>query len=343
MIRPAKYSRGFELEEEPLRSELYSITQMDQYGKYLGRTHVLSDMHEKDRLLARLADNETVIRRVYDILASAVRSENRITPAAEWLLDNFYLIEEQIQIAKNHLPEKYSSELPRLSNGTMGSVPRVYELALEVVSHGDGHIEANSLSHFISSYQSESVLTLGELWAIPIMLRLALIENLRRVAVRLAISRAHHELAEEWVQKFTDTAENDPGQPDPSGRRSGPFRPANGQCLRCRADTSPAKPESDSCTSVDVDFATSFGNRDDYRTTGHDRNPAAGSRSGQHQQQYRKHPAARCNGLARICRIPLGRRTDFAHGPDGSLSTYGFCFPGSLPAPDRKKWPKEVP
>lgn len=127
---------GFELEEEPLRSELYSITQMDQYGKYLGRTHVLSDMHEKDRLLARLADNETVIRRVYDILASAVRSENRITPAAEWLLDNFYLIEEQIQIAKNHLPEKYSSELPRLSNGTMGSVPRVYELALEVVSHG---------------------------------------------------------------------------------------------------------------------------------------------------------------------------------------------------------------
>lgn len=202
---------GFEMEEEPLRSELYSITQMDQYGKYLGRTHVLSDKHEKDRLLARLADNETVIRRVYDILASAVRSENRITPAAEWLLDNFYLIEEQIQIAKNHLPEKYSSELPRLSNGTMGSVPRVYELALEVVSHGDGHIDANSLSHFISSYQSESVLTLGELWAIPIMLRLALIENLRRVAVRLAVSRAHHELAEEWVQKFTDTAENDPG------------------------------------------------------------------------------------------------------------------------------------
>lgn len=128
---------------------------MDQYGKYLGRTHVLSDKHERDHLLARLADNEAVIRRVYDILASAVRSENRITPAAEWLLDNFYLIEEQIQIAKNHLPEKYSSELPRLSSETMGSVPRVYELALEIVSHGDGHIDANSLSHFISSYQSE--------------------------------------------------------------------------------------------------------------------------------------------------------------------------------------------
>ena len=204
-------SDGFDLEEEPLRSELYSITQMGQYGKYLARTHELSGKHEKDQLLARLADNEAVIRRVYDILASAVRSEHRITPAAEWLLDNFYLIEEQIQIAKNHLPEKYSSELPRLTNGSMAGMPRVYELALEVVSHGDGHIDANSLSHFISSYQSESVLTLGELWAIPIMLRLALIENLRRVSVRLALSRAHHELAEEWVQKFTDTAENDPG------------------------------------------------------------------------------------------------------------------------------------
>ena len=201
----------FDMEEEPLRSELYSITQMGQYGKYLARTHVLSDKAEKDRLLARLTDNESVIRKVYDILASAVRNENRITPAAEWLLDNFYLIEEQVQTAKNHLPEHYSSELPRLANGPMAGMPRVYALALEVVSHGDGHIDANSLSHFISSYQEESVLTLGELWAIPIMLRLALIENLRRVSVRLALSRTHHELAEVWVQKFIDTAENDPG------------------------------------------------------------------------------------------------------------------------------------
>ena len=199
------------MEEEPLRSELYSITQMGQYGRYLARTHVLSDRTEKDRLLSRLADNESVIRKVYDILASAVRTESRITPAAEWLLDNFYLIEEQIQIAKNHLPERYSTELPRLASGPMAGMPRVYALAFEVVSHGDGHIDANSLAHFISSYQEESVLTLGELWAIPIMLRLALIENLRRVSVRLAVSRAHHELAEAWVQKFIDTAENDPG------------------------------------------------------------------------------------------------------------------------------------
>ncbi len=193
-----------------MRAELYSVTQMGQYGNYLARTHVLSNKNEKDRLLSRLDDNEAVIRKVYDILASAVRTENKITPAAEWLLDNFYLIEEQIQIAKSHLPEQYSTELPRLASGPMAGMPRVYALAFEVVSHGDGHIDANSLSHFISSYQTESVLTLGELWAIPIMLRLALIENLRRVSVRLATSRAHHELAEAWVQKFVDTAENDP-------------------------------------------------------------------------------------------------------------------------------------
>lgn len=201
---------AFDLDEEPLRAELYSVTQMGQYGNYLARTHVLSNKNEKDRLLSRLDDNEAVIRKVYDILASAVRTENKITPAAEWLLDNFYLIEEQIQIAKSHLPEQYSTELPRLASGPMAGMPRVYALAFEVVSHGDGHIDANSLSHFISSYQTESVLTLGELWAIPIMLRLALIENLRRVSVRLATSRAHHELAEAWVQKFVDTAENDP-------------------------------------------------------------------------------------------------------------------------------------
>ncbi|MCM1512292.1 MAG: cyclic beta 1-2 glucan synthetase [Oxalobacter formigenes] len=158
----------------------------------------------------RLSENANILQQVFTLFSCELKSGRRIIPAAEWLLDNYYLIEEQIRTAQRHLPLQYSRELPRLGAGICEGWPRVYELALEIVSHGDGRIDIEKLTAFISSYQSLAPLTTGELWAIPVMLRLALIENLRRVAVRLAISRQHHELAEQWVKRFLDTAENDP-------------------------------------------------------------------------------------------------------------------------------------
>src|SRR5690606_11997934 len=97
-------------------------------------------------------------------------------PAGEWQLDNFYLIEEQIHTAKRHMPEGYSRGLPRLSSGPSAGLPRVYDIALEIISHGDGRVDATSLCRFVAAYQTVNPLKLGELWAIPIMLRLALIE-----------------------------------------------------------------------------------------------------------------------------------------------------------------------
>ena len=200
----------FQHEEEPLRSELLSTSQMEHYGKFLATKHILTKKATADKLLPRLAENEIVLRQVFNLLSSVVKSANRITPAAEWLLDNYYLIDEQILTTKNHLPTRYSRELPKLASGPSKDKPRVYDLALEIISHGDGRIDIAKITAFISSYQSATTLTMGELWAIPIMLRLALIENLRRVAVRIAVSRKHHELAEKWVQQFLDTAENNP-------------------------------------------------------------------------------------------------------------------------------------
>ena len=122
----------------------------------------------------------------YDLVTAAAKRNRRIAPAAEWLLDNFYLIEEQIRTARRHLPPSYSRELPRLANGPAASYPRVYGIALELISHVDGRVDAVSLNGFIAAYQTVTPLKLGELWAVPIMLRLALIENLRRVAARVA-------------------------------------------------------------------------------------------------------------------------------------------------------------
>ena len=175
--------------EAPLRSELFSAEQMEQHGKILAGLHAVSEDHEPDRLLARLADNEAVLLEVRNLVAEAVKGSRRITPAGEWLLDNFYLIEEQIRMAKRHLPKGYSRELPRLGNGPSAGLPRVYDIALEIISHGDGRVDPESLSGFLAAYQTVTALKLGELWAIPIMIRLALIENLRRAGTRIASDR----------------------------------------------------------------------------------------------------------------------------------------------------------
>jgi cellobiose phosphorylase len=197
-------------DEPPLRSELFSAEQMEQHGKILARLHVVGADHEPDRLLARLAENEAVLLNVRNLVSEAVKGSRRITPAGEWLLDNFYLIEEQIRMAKRHLPKGYSRELPRLGNGPSTGLPRVYDIALEIISHGDGRVDAENLSGFVAAYQTVTALKLGELWAIPIMIRLALIENLRRAGARIAGDRIDRNRAHEWAGQMMETAEKDP-------------------------------------------------------------------------------------------------------------------------------------
>ena len=197
-------------DEPPLRSELFSSDQMDQHGKTLAGSHKLGLGRAPDRLLTRLAENESVLIDACKLLTVAVTANRRITPAGEWLLDNFYLIEEQIRTAKRHLPKGYSRELPRLAHGPSAGLPRVYDIALEAIAHGDGRVDPESLRRFVASYQTVTALKLGELWAIPIMLRLALIENLRRVAARSAAGRIDRNLADSWADQMIEMAEKDP-------------------------------------------------------------------------------------------------------------------------------------
>ncbi|MFM9436604.1 cyclic beta-1,2-glucan synthetase [Janthinobacterium sp. CG_23.3] len=192
----------------PLRSELFSAMQMAAHGKTLAAGHQLGRRGGSDRLLARLAANATLITETVNELTAAVKGGRQVTPASEWLLDNFYLIEEQIRTAKRHLPKDYSKELPRL--GGADGCPRVYRIALEIISHGDGRVDPESLRHFVEAYQDVATLSLGELWAIPIMLRLALIENLRRVAARVADNRRQRDLANSWADQMTEVAERNP-------------------------------------------------------------------------------------------------------------------------------------
>ncbi len=196
--------------EPPLRSELFSADQMEEHGRYLAESHVLTTRPAPDQLLPRLAVNEEILQQVFEQLTEAVTAGRRVTPAGDWLLDNFYLIEDQIRTAKRHLPKNYSRELPRLANGASAGFPRVWDIALETIAHGDGRVDLVGLTRFVAAYESVSPLNLGELWAIPIMLRLALIDSLRHVALRIAAGRIDRDIASEWVRAIITAFDQDP-------------------------------------------------------------------------------------------------------------------------------------
>ncbi|WP_075352377.1 GH36-type glycosyl hydrolase domain-containing protein [Algoriphagus marinus] len=208
-FRPKTSSPNYQGEIQ-LNTELYSSEQMKQFGKALAETHQLSLNPSKDQLLKRLAENESILREVRKLLTDSIKHKHQISPAGEWLIDNFYLIEENIRSAKFNFPKKYSEELPQLSNGYPKGVTRVYDIIQQVISHGDGRIDIETLSNFVNAYQTVTNLKLGELWAIPIMLRLALIENLRLVASHVALDRVNSDLANHWARKMIKTSEKDP-------------------------------------------------------------------------------------------------------------------------------------
>jgi cellobiose phosphorylase len=212
---PLGRHRALDLEEmtdaePPLREELFSSTQLESHARSLAGTHELDPRPGPELLLRRLGENEEVIGKSYEDVAEAIRRGRPVAPAAEWLLDNYYLIEEEIDQIRLHFPPGYSRHLPRLGSGPLRGFPRVYDLALELVSHTDGRVDIENLSHFLQSYQAVHHLRLGELWAMPIMVGLALIENLRRVSFRIAWRRRQRDLGMNWSQQFIQVAQKKP-------------------------------------------------------------------------------------------------------------------------------------
>ena len=139
------------LHEEPLRAELFSSEQMERFGKTLAGTHQLSTKPSQEHLLKRLANNEIVLHKVRKLITDAIKNRNQISPASEWLIDNFYLIEEHIRIAKTNFPKGYSEELPQLSDNESAGLTRIYDIVLQIISHSDGRIDLRSLSSFVNA------------------------------------------------------------------------------------------------------------------------------------------------------------------------------------------------
>jgi cyclic beta-1,2-glucan synthetase len=199
-----------ERDTELLRSELFSVEQLKRHAVTLAGQHRIHPRSGPDRLLPRLKDNARALLAVYDVVSAVATQGQKIVPAEAWLLDNFYLIEQQINLARRHLPRGYSRQLPRLAAGASAGFPRIYDLALELISHMDGRVDSENATEFIAAYQTVEPLKLGELWAFPIMLQLALLENLRRIGVQIVQRREERDAASDWADRMFAAAEREP-------------------------------------------------------------------------------------------------------------------------------------
>ncbi|MEO7055185.1 MAG: carbohydrate-binding protein, partial [Caldimonas sp.] len=135
------------------------------------------------------------MREAHRYLGGQAATGYDVSPAAEWLLDNFHLIEAQLREIHDGLPRHYFRDLPVLQDEPLVGLPRVYGVAWAFVAHTDSAFDEDLLVHFINAYEETRELTLGELWALPTTLRVVLIENLRRLAERAAANKAAREIA----------------------------------------------------------------------------------------------------------------------------------------------------
>ncbi|MBI3109039.1 MAG: glycosyl transferase, partial [Candidatus Rokubacteria bacterium] len=183
--------------EEPIRAELFGIERLEQHAESLAAAQPVMSASGRGRpLLPRVQDNGRVLREAYRLTAKAIREERAITPAAEWLVDNFHVVDEQLREIRDDLPAGFYRELPKLAEGPLAGYPRVYGIAWAFVAHTDSRFDPDTLRRFVQAYQRVQPLTIGELWAVAITLRVVLVENLRRQAEAIVRGRAARQEAD---------------------------------------------------------------------------------------------------------------------------------------------------
>jgi len=180
--------------------------ELEKHAAEIARNHPVGRASRNlNWLIRRLNDNYSKITNVYKSLNIDVRESFPTAPSAEWLLDNFYIIEEQVKIIRRSLSKGRYSRLPVLKRGYLKGYPRVYAIALEIVAHAKGSIDEKSIVSFIQAYQSQSLLSMSELWAVPLMLRIALVESIRNTCETIEASRQDWYRAEELVSRIVSS------------------------------------------------------------------------------------------------------------------------------------------
>jgi cyclic beta-1,2-glucan synthetase len=199
---PLDLRRASDAPEPLIRDEMFSIERLEQHARTLAAAQpVVSG--RGNSLSARIAEDGRVLAGAYRLLAEAVREERAITPAAEWLIDNFPLVDEQLREVRDDLPRGYYRQLPKLAGGHLAGYPRVLGVAWAYIAHTDSRFDPEGLARMLRAYQEVAPLTIGELWAVPITLRVLLVDNLRRLAEEVVRSRAARQQADEVADSLS--------------------------------------------------------------------------------------------------------------------------------------------
>jgi len=188
--------REFELNDAILAPE-----ELKKHAVVIARNHIIKRSRRGlNWLISRLNSNYRIIAETYRVLNDDVQNGYQVPPSAEWLLDNFYVIEEEYKDIKQNIPIRSRFRFPVLKSGYLKGYPRIFTIALEIVSHTDGKIEENPIINFIEAYQTQKILSSEELWTLEIMIRIALIENLRQLCEKMLDTRKQLRKAEEIVE-----------------------------------------------------------------------------------------------------------------------------------------------
>jgi cyclic beta-1,2-glucan synthetase len=189
--------------------ELYGDAKLTQHARELAHRQDLAGTGvgatretRHGLLLSRLAETERVLAEVREVLLDASVRGIDVPPAGAWLLDAYYLVVEHGREIRANMPRGYYQQLPKLDSGPYRGFPRIYGIALELIAHTEGQLDRENIELMIREYQTVEPLTLGELWAWPVMLRIGLLESVRRMALRTTHDVADAARADEQVQRF---------------------------------------------------------------------------------------------------------------------------------------------
>src|SRR5262245_7121007 len=184
---------------EPPHAELLNVEKLEELARTLAARLTARKRRDRSGHLRRLGEIDRQLRRAYEVVAGDVHLGQTLAPAAEWLLDNFHLVEAEVPRVAHDLPAAYYRELPKLVSREHEGESRIEAMARELLRHSDARLDADRMARFLAAYQTVSPLTLGELWAWPSALKLALLESLRRTADSIVEARTNRLAADRYL------------------------------------------------------------------------------------------------------------------------------------------------
>ncbi|HEV7856015.1 MAG TPA: phosphorylase, partial [Herminiimonas sp.] len=215
--------------DQPIRAEIFSAERLELHAAHLAATHKIGSggVHRKN-LTAVTRENGRILVTAHAAIEKTAGERRAITSAAEWLLDNLHVVEEGVVGVIEHMPRRIYLALPKLANGEHSGEPRIYALCWEFAAHTDNRFDVDLFQRFVRAYQQVQLLTMVELWSLPIVMRAVLLEHLRRVAVQVVTAQTARQAADDFANDLIAIAQTTPENEQPAivlppGRLRQPF------------------------------------------------------------------------------------------------------------------------